>query len=613
MNVLLVGVNSKYIHMNPAVHSICAYATQKLGERGITDTELVIGVEEYTINQPMEEILSDLYAKKPDVVGFSCYIWNWRLIRELMVELKKLLPSVRIYLGGPEVSYESENLIRIYGSLDGQPGIVKGIILGEGEETFTELVEYELGRRESLKDIAGLLLDTGDTGVRESLDFSSIPFLYENLPEDKDGFDRFRNKIIYYESSRGCPYRCSYCLSSIDKRVRLRSLPVVLRELQFFLDRNVPQVKFIDRTFNAKKEHALPIWNYLMEHDNGITNFHFEIAAERIGEEELALFRRMRPGLIQLEIGVQTTNTETLKEINRNADLKHLMDVVARIRQGNNIHVHLDLIAGLPKEDYQSFRNSFNQIYELEPEQLQLGFLKVLKGTQMSLNREAYGLVSGSEPPYEVLYTKWITYEELRRLKQIEEMVETYYNSNQFRHTMKALILRMKEQEPEKAAFGLYELLAEYYEVHGYFLNVPARSYRYQVLLQFASEKFPEEKERFRELLTYDYYLRENAKSRPSFCRDQSEDYKEAWRFYTWEEKTGSFLPEYSGYHAKQVMKMTHMEKFSYPVWEKEVSGQLEAPVYVLFDYKEKNPLTGDAATKKLRLSADSKPELYRA
>lgn len=602
MKILLVGVNSKYIHMNPAVYSLLAYAEEKLPtEREAAAENNVLEVAEYTINQPMEELLIDIYRKAPDVIGFSCYIWNWRMIRELMVELKKVLPHTDIFLGGPEVSYEAEALMKQYGSnQNGETGVIKGIILGEGEETFTEIVEHYFYQKSSLTDIAGLLLETGFTGERAPLNFNELPFLYGNLEKGTCNLKAFQNKILYYESSRGCPFRCSYCLSSIDKRVRLRSLEKVLPEIQFFLDEKVPQVKFIDRTFNCNKEHALSIWNYLMEHDNGITNFHFEIASELVDEEELEVFRRMRPGLIQLEIGVQTTNQETLKEINRKADLEHLSYVVSEIQKNRNIHVHLDLIAGLPKEDYVRFRQSFNEIYRLHPEQLQLGFLKVLKGTLISSKQKDYGLVYESEPPYEVLFTKWITYEQIRKLKQIEEMVETYYNTNQFTHTIRALAEKMEETFPESSSFGLFERLAHHYEVHGYFLNTPARAYRYEVLLEFACEQFPMQRELWTELLTYDYYLRENAKSRPAFCKPLTEYYTAVWEFYQKEELEHRYLPDYASYHAKQVMKMTHMEVFQYPVWEEGVSFKRNTPTFVLFDYQKRSPLTGDADARPL-------------
>ena len=622
---LLAAINSKYIHMNPAVYSLRTYA---LGSGALNTENAEIAIVEYTINQSMDEILGDLYERKPDVIGFSCYIWNWQMTKELMVEVKKLLPKTDIFLGGPEVSYEAEKIMEQYGRVNegtGNGPVIRGIILGEGEKTFCELAEYyadesclpekrcpkqddgcypdiqesdrkssdsagATDRRRMLKDIPGLLLDTGYTGMREPLSFSEIPFLYEEQRLSGKGLQDFRNKIIYYESSRGCPFRCSYCLSSIDKTLRLRDVNRVLPELQFFLDCKVPQVKFIDRTFNCNRAHAMTIWQYLTEHDNDVTNFHFEIAAELITEEELELFQKMRPGLIQLEIGVQTTNPKTLKAIHRSADMTHLSQVVERIRAGHNIHVHLDLIAGLPEEDYESFVHSFNEVYAMKPEQLQLGFLKVLKGTEISLRKEEYGLVHQSIPPYEVLYTKWISYEEIRKLKRVEEMVELYYNSNQFIHTLAALVTQVE------TPFALYEKMAEHYETHGYFINTPARVKRYDVLFEFSCGLVPEQKELFRELLTYDFYLRENAKSRPVFCRDLTGDYEVIRQFYEQEEPAPHYLKEYARYHARQVMKMTHMEIFHYPVWQQDADEwkQLERPVMVLYDYQKRDPLTGD-------------------
>lgn len=581
--------------MNPAVYSLRTYA---LGSGALNTENAEIAIAEYTINQSMDEILGDLYERKPDVIGFSCYIWNWQMTKELMVEVKKLLPKTDIFLGGPEVSYEAEKIMEQYGRASEETGngpVIRGIILGEGEKTFCELVEYYAQREDHnlLQDIKGLLLDNGYTGMREPLSFSEIPFLYEEQRLSGKGLQDFRNKIIYYESSRGCPFRCSYCLSSIDKTLRLRDLDRVFPELQFFLDCKVPQVKFIDRTFNCNRAHAMAIWQYLTEHDNGVTNFHFEIAAELITEEELELFQKMRPGLIQLEIGVQTTNPGTLQAIHRSADMVHLSQIVERIRAGHNIHVHLDLIAGLPEEDYESFVHSFNEVYAMKPEQLQLGFLKVLKGTEISLRKEEYGLVHQSIPPYEVLYTKWISYEEIRKLKRVEEMVELYYNSNQFIHTLAALVTQVK------TPFDLYEKLAEHYETHGYFINTPARVKRYDVLFEFACGLVPEQKELFRELLTFDFYLRENAKSRPAFCRDLTGDYDVIRQFYEQEEAVPHYLKEYAQYHARQVMKMTHMEMFHYPVWQQDADEwkQLERPVMVLYDYQKRDPLTGDCAT----------------
>lgn len=579
MQFLLVAVNAKYIHTNPALYSLRAYAGKELIP--------FVSMAEYTINNRVEEVLGSLYLKDPDVIGFSCYIWNFHFIQELLRELPKVLPETEIWLGGPEVSFDGQEALKKF-------PMVRGIMAGEGEQTFKDLLSFYVAKDHpkmksgygNLLEIPRLVLPEGSSLARTPLDFSTVPFPYDDLGE-------FKNKIIYYESSRGCPFRCSYCLSSIDKTVRFRDMELVMRELQYFLDHNVPQVKFIDRTFNCSRSRALEIWKYLADHDNGITNFHFEIAAELLGREELELLKIMRPGLLQLEIGVQTTNPETLRKINRPADPEKIAGIVKEIKSGENIHVHLDLIAGLPYEGYDSFGRSFDCVYRMTPHQLQLGFLKVLKGTAIWEQAEAYGIVYGDRMPYEVLYTKWLSYGEVLKLKRIEEMVELYYNSNQFVYTLSAL------EREFSAPFAMFEELAAYYEKNGYLVNSPARSYRYQVLLDFVKDRIPEKTELFKELLTFDLYLRENAKSRPSFARDLLPWREKIWQFYCGEEEKPDLLAAYSDYHARQTMKMTHMEGFYYPVWEACKEMELirgKEPGFVLFDYKKRDALTGAAA-----------------
>lgn len=576
MKFLLIGINSKYIHSNPAIHYLKEYAGKEYEDS--------VELAEYTINQLKEEVLADIYRRNPDVIGISCYIWNFGMVQELLLELPKVLPGRDIWLGGPEVSFEGEQVLKSF-------PVVTGIIVGEGEAAFKELLGYyrrkEPAGADLIQKIAGLLLREGYTGAREELSLDALPFLYEDLSE-------YQNRIIYYETSRGCPFQCIYCLSSVERTVRLRSMDKVKRELQFFLDRKVPQVKFVDRTFNCNCDHAMEIWCYIKEHDNGVTNFHFEVAADIMTQEQLEVLSDMRPGLVQLEIGIQTTNEQTLHEINRYANTDHIAQVVAALRERENIHIHLDLIAGLPFEDYESFGHSFDTVYEMGPEQLQLGFLKVLKGSPMFYLAEKYGVVYQSKPPYEVLYTDWLSYGEVLKLKQIEEMVELYYNSNQYRATLRVL------KENFKSPFAMFEALAEYYEKKGYFTNAPARCYRYQALLNFACEADGEKRELYRELLTYDYYLRENAKSRPSFAKDLSKYHDAVWEFYKKEEKEPDVLKGYRDYHAKQTLKMTHMEVFAYPVWEKEaekICKKRQRPGFMLFDYQMRNPLNQDAKT----------------
>ncbi len=577
MKFLLAAINAKYIHSNPAIYSLRAYA----GDRYAQHIEL----GEYTINKSISDILADIYKRKPKAIGFSCYIWNFFMVQELLVELHKLLPETELWLGGPEVSFQCEDTLW-------QFPFIKGIMVGEGEETFLSLLKYYLGEgAKSLKDIAGLMLSGGFTGTREPVELSKVPFLY--TAGGKSGMEEFENRIIYYESSRGCPFRCSYCLSSIEKKVRLRDLELVKSELQFFLDQKVPQVKFIDRTFNCNHEHAKAIWRYILEHDNGVTNFHFEVAADLLDEEELALLGQMRPGLAQLEIGVQTTNSETLKEIRRVTNLEKLKRAVATLQQGHNVHLHLDLIVGLPYEGYESFAKSFGDVHAMKPEQLQLGFLKVLKGSYMYEKAADYGLQYLSKPPYEVLFTNWLSFEEVLRLKQIEEMVELYYNSNQFTHTLP--LLEKHYDNP----FYLYEAMADFYQAEGYFLKAPARSYRYQVLLQFAKSIDSAREALYQESLTYDLYLRENAKSRPEFAMDTA-PFKAAFHaFFSEEDRVRQLLPHYAVYDMKQVSKMTHLEWFSYPVWDPQQAAAFQAlpkPQKVLFDYQIRSPLTKEAA-----------------
>lgn len=565
MKFLLTAINAKFIHSNPAIYSLRACVGEKL--------QPYVELAEFTINESLESILEGIWEHQPEVIGFSCYIWNWKLIREILTELPKTLPDTEIWLGGPEVTYDGPGLLAEFPQ-------VTGIMVGEGEVTFREVLEQYLRETETagksveerFGQIPGLCLASGYTAARDLTDLTTLPFLYENM-------EPFTNRIIYYETSRGCPYRCSYCLSSIDKKVRLRDISVVKRELQFFLDQNVKQVKFIDRTFNCDHKHAMEIWQYIYEHDNGVTNFHFEISADILREEEIALLNRFRPGLAQLEIGVQSTNPETIRAIHRTMDVERLEKIVAAIHRGQNIHQHLDLIAGLPYEDYESFGRSFDRVYGMQPEQLQLGFLKVLKGSDMHDNAEKYGIRYLEQPPYEVLYTNWISYGEIRRLKRIEEMVELYYNSGQFTHTLPVL------EKAFPGPFAMYEALADHYQEKGYFTNSPARAYRYQILLEFASLKDPENREIYRELLTYDMYLRENLKSRPGFAAEITEEQKQdIRRFYQTEEQERRYLPAYAEYDWKQLSRMTHMELFRYP-----------EPHYVLFDYQERNPLNYEA------------------
>ena len=545
MKILLAACNAKYIHSNLAVYNLKSCS-------GEYSSRVV--VKEYTINQIRDDILKDIYLEQPDVVCFSCYIWNISFVRELVPDLKKILPQVEFWAGGPEVSYDAVEFLKK------NPAFF-GVMVGEGEETFHELAGYYIERKpETLSGICGVAFrdenkgrDIVHTGWRELMDLSKVPFAYSNLTE-------FKNRIIYYESSRGCPFSCSYCLSSIDKKLRFRDIELVKKELQFFIDNKVPQVKFVDRTFNCKHDHAMEIWRYITENDNGITNFHFEISADLLRSEELALMKTMRPGLIQLEIGVQSTNPQTIKAIRRTMDFEKLKGIVEQIHSFGNIHQHLDLIAGLPYEGYDSFHKSFCDVYALRPEQFQLGFLKVLKGSHMMEMTGEYQILYKDREPYEVLSTAWMTYGEILRLKMVESMVEVYYNSGQFKNTL--VFLEKYFDDP----FRMYEALGRFYEKKGYSEISHSRMRRYEILMEFAGEQKEIPSEALSDVMLLDLYLRENLKSRPSFASDQKPYERLIWDYRK----------------AKKIPKTAHIEVFR--------DGKK-----LLFDYTDRDPLTNNA------------------
>ena len=542
MKILVVACTAKYIHSNLAVYDLQAYASDYADH---------IVLKEYTINQQKDDIMRDIYLEHPDVVCVSCYIWNLSFVKELMADLIKILPGADFWAGGPEVSYDAEKFLT-------ENSEFKGVMVGEGEETFKELAGYYVEKNpQNLKDMTGICYRDGDqiihNGWRQIMDLSSIPFIYKDLSE-------FKNRIIYYESSRGCPFSCSYCLSSIDKKLRFRDTETVKKELQFFIENKVPQVKFVDRTFNCKHDHAMAIWKYINEHDNGVTNFHFEISADLLREEELQEMSTMRPGLIQLEIGVQSTNPDTIKAIHRTMDFEKLKGIVDRIHSFGNIHQHLDLIAGLPYEDYDSFRNSFNDVYALKPQQLQLGFLKVLKGSHMMEMCREYGIVYKTQEPYEVLSTKWLDYDHVLKLKTVENMVEVYYNSGQFQNTLEYL----EKFFPD--AFSIYERLGSFYMEKGYGDISHTRMRRYEILLEFLEDMPEISVDQVKDQMVYDLYLRENLKSRPGFARDQKPFERQIWDFRKRE----------------KVAKNAHVEVFA--------DGKV-----LLFDYADRDPLTNNA------------------
>lgn len=651
MRFLLCGINAKYIHSNLAIFSLKAYADRKK----IPGAEIIL--KEYTINNYVEDILQDLYEEKADVVIFSCYIWNISFVRELAAELKKVSPDVKIWAGGPEVSYAANKFLMENPAFD-------LIMQGEGEEVFSELIRLTVEEKCRIKDVykqseskkvlSGIVekrysiegkqavkeekdiedkhfagednvyptnyIDMSklqklqgiavwdfsgeaalgnaesnignktkiiNTGFATLMDMDTIPFVYED-------FHLFEHKILYYETSRGCPFCCSYCLSSVDKTVRFRSLPIVKKELDTFLEAKVPQVKFVDRTFNCNRQRAIDIWSYLVEHDNGITNFHFEISSDLLGEEELELFAKMRPGLIQLEIGVQSTNGETVDAIHRHMDLNKLFHYVDRVHELGNIHQHLDLIAGLPYENYERFGCSFDDLYAHEPDQLQLGFLKVLKGTMMEEEVKKYSILYRNQPSYEVLGTKWLSYDEIILLKGVEELVELYYNSGQYTLTLKYAVPFFE------SPFRFYEMFSAWYRGKGYHKLNHNRLEKYNILREFLREHIDEnEWDTLDEIMLYDMYLRENVKGRPAWAKDTAQ-YKKEWKAL-YREQGEKLFPEdvQAGiYDSKRAANQSHIEVFEINIKKFEQSGQVEKKqVFCLFDYSRRNPLNRAART----------------
>lgn len=595
MKVLLAAINAKYIHSNLGIYSLKTYGEKMLKEWGLAE-EAKVSLAEYTINHQMEQILQDIYKRKPDVIGFSCYIWNISYVKMILADIKKVLPDVKIWAGGPEVSYHAEAFLK-------EEPAVDLVMMGEGEITFAHFLKALL-EGEELKKVPGLMLrnDDGtftDTGFRQVMDMSQIPFPYAFMD-----MKELEHRIIYYESSRGCPFSCAYCLSSIDKKLRFRSLDLVLPELEWFLQAKVPQVKFVDRTFNCKKSHAMAIWQYIRDHDNGITNFHFEIAADLLDKDELDLLSTMRPGLVQLEIGVQSTNEKTLETIRRKTDIGEIRQITAAINSWHNIHQHLDLIAGLPWEDIESFKKSFNDVYKMEPEQLQLGFLKVLKGSYMEELIPDCDLLYSTAPPYEVLQTKWLSYGDVLELKDIEEMTEVHYNSRQFTCTLKEL------EKEFNTPYEMFSFMAGYYNKNHLSGISHSRIARYEILWKMIQTKLEKsgkyethkncesheirgteenagisgKLELYRDLLMTDLYLRENVKSRPTFARDLSSSKDFVREFFQKEEKTPEHLSGYEGYDSRQMAKMAHLEP-------------LRDGTYLLFDYKKRDPLSNNART----------------
>ncbi|MGI5894100.1 MAG: B12-binding domain-containing radical SAM protein [Candidatus Merdivicinus sp.] len=556
MNILLAGISAKYIHSTLAVHLLRRYALEQYGITSQT--------AEFTINQYDDFILSEIYRLSPDLLGFSCYIWNYGQICRLIPALKKILPDTKIFVGGPEVSFEPQQALTETGA--------DFVLSGEGEEPFSHLCLAAMGK-ESLADVPSLGWYENDifhqNAPAKPLDLARLPFVYEDL-------QAFENRILYYEAQRGCPFNCQYCLSSVDKGVRFQPLDKVKRELQIFLDARVPQVKFVDRTFNTNAHFALEIWRYLAEHDNGVTNFHFEMEADLITEEQLTFLETVRPGLFQFEIGVQSVNPATLNAVDRHTNLEKLAGICRRIRQNHNIHLHLDLIAGLPYENYDSFGNSFDWVYALHPDQFQLGFLKLLKGSGLRKNASQYGILWRDEPPYEVLATNVMPYSDLLRLKDIEALTEQYENSRRFEASLAYLV------PLESRPFLFYENFSRWYRQQKLFDQPHTKLDQYDILYRYGCTLPGCDPEILGWRMRYDLYSHEKCKKLPIWLPNSDSPALRETRLAFFRDSVlrQQYLPEYEGLDPKQVEKMAHLDFFPF-----DPMGESRPTVY-LFNYR---------------------------
>ena len=491
MKILLTAINTKFVHSNLAVRYLKAF-TKDMDYNG--------KIREFSINDRDEKILEEIIKEKPDVVAFSTYIWNVEIIKRLSNLIKLVDNNIEIIYGGPEVSYDSPNILK---ELNGDY-----IIEGEGEKTYREFVEYKLGKRE-LESIRGLHYKKEEqvysNGKRPLMNMDELVFPYEEN-EDLD------NKIVYYEGSRGCPFNCKYCLSSTIHGVRFLDIDRVKKELEYFIKKEVRLVKFVDRTFNCNHKFTMAIWEFLINQDTN-TKFHFEISADILKDKEIELLRKVPKDRFQFEVGVQTTNDEVLNKINRFVNFSDIKEKVEELEKVKNIKQHLDLIAGLPGEDYESFKKSFNEVYLIKPEEIQLGFLKLLRGSSMREESEDYGMKYSPYPPYEILKTKDISYDELLILKKVEEMVDKYYNSGKFNNIIKYLVKKFE------TPFEFYLSLGEYFDYKGYFNRNIGNVEYYKVFLDFNREILKEDNKVLKEIVRFDYLSFNKKRGIPEFLQ----------------------------------------------------------------------------------------------
>ncbi|MBC8631398.1 B12-binding domain-containing radical SAM protein [[Eubacterium] tenue] len=573
MKILLTTLNSKFIHTNLAIR----YLKQMV--KDIEDIN--VDIREYTINNELDFILKDIYTNNYNVILFSTYIWNVNDIVKLCNNLKKVKPNIKIALGGPEVTYDSEEAMKKYDFID-------YILYGEGELIFRDFTKYLMGDMK-IEDVDGIVYRNNDFIITnkpmkllENLDL--IPSPYEELDKKE-----YENRIVYYETSRGCPFNCQYCLSSAIEGLRYFSIDRVKKDLKKLIDARVSQIKFIDRTFNANKKFAMEIMKFLMENDNGYTTYHFEVTAHLLTDDMLEFLKDCKEGLFQFEIGVQSTNEKVLDAVGRRDDFKKLSYVVQKIASFRNIHQHLDLIAGLPYEDYSSFENSFNDVFNLGIEHLQLGFLKMIKGTGIRNQADEHEFRYKDYPPYEVLYNKYISYNEILKLKDIEEILEIYFNSKNFVLSMRYIIHNHYKESP----FKFFEDFATYFNDNGYFNASQGKNQLYKILVDFYTDKINIETELFKEIVKYDYISLGKTSNVPAFMdKVEVDDFKNRCHLFLQNEgNILKYIPRFENTPAKQIIKYVHFETFKYDILQlkKNITAKLQPKEsIILFVYDDK-------------------------
>jgi radical SAM superfamily enzyme YgiQ (UPF0313 family) len=544
MKFLLTAVNAKYIHTSLSVRSLYHYVKSDNVE-----------FAEFTINERAADILTEIYRRRCDAVLFSCYIWNIEFILEIAHNLKKVSPDTKIIMGGPEVSFDSVYYMEKYPFID-------AIIRGEGEATFKEWLEKGCDINGMTFRRDGKIIQNQD---RELIcDITKIPF-----PYSEDDIEKNKNKLIYYETSRGCPFRCSYCLSSVTRQVRFRDIETVKRELMFFIKHKVRIVKFVDRTFNADRLRTRNLFEFLIENADS-TAFHFEIAADLINDDMIELLKKAPKGLFQFEIGVQSTNDKVIKAIDRKTDFEKIKRVVSVLKKNSKVHMHLDLIAGLPYEDLDSFKHSFDDVFNLRPDVLQLGFLKLLRGTKIRDEEEKYSYKYTEKPPYEILCNEFISFDDLLLLKGVEEVFEKYYNSGVFKHAME-YFLRLYS-----SPFEFFSDLWRFYENEGYNRIGQSRNTLYEILCKFEGGQ----NEVFRDYLKLDYFENNPGASTPSWSLIPYDRELLKVRFdILSDDFVSKNLPEYAGMPKKEIVKYLHFERFLY-------DGDIKKDIIIIFDNK---------------------------